>query len=108
MARALEFVEDSYSEPLTLEDLSAKAIVSKSSLQRAFRKHLGCTPLQYVMRLRMERGAELLVETSLSVTEIAESVGFADSNHFSRRFRQYAGQSPSAFRNQAREGPELS
>ena len=98
LARALAHIGAHYAESLDLDDLSEAACMSKSSLQRAFRRHMNCTPMDYVMTSRINRARELLLLTRMSVTAIAESVGFADSNHFSRRFRQSVGESPRTHR----------
>ncbi len=99
LAKALAYIEDHYADALTLDALSGAACTSRSSLQRAFRKHLACTPMEYVMRRRIDRARELLLFTDMSMTAIGESTGFTDSNHFSRCFRRYAGESPRMYRN---------
>jgi len=98
LARVLDFVEAHYAEPLTVDGLADVACMSRSSLQRAFRKEVGCAPMEYVMRRRIEHARELLLRTRMSVTAIAERVGFMDSNHFTRRFGRDVGVPPSVYR----------
>jgi AraC-like DNA-binding protein len=64
-----------------------------------FSAKLGISPMQYLQRLRMRGGANLLTETDLSVTEIALSLGYPDLYSFTRAYRKYYGTSPTEFRN---------
>lgn len=92
------YIADHLGEPMELADLTAVAGLSASTLSRLFTDQLGVTPMQHVGRLRIWHAAALLRSTSLSVAEIARSVGFVDPYHFSRRFRQVTGSSPTAYR----------
>lgn len=98
LARALDHIEAHYMEALTPESLARAACVSKSTLQRIFREHLKTTPMEYTMESRIEHGRQLILNTGLSVGLIAERVGFSDSNHFSRRFKQSYHVSPLEYR----------
>ena len=72
---------------------------SASSLQRAFKLHLGISPKQYLDSLRMNRALELLAENTLPVKNIALACGFADEKYFSRAFKRKYGYPPSKWRN---------
>ena len=72
--------------------------LSTSSLQRAFLQHFGTSPMQYVIKLRMEKALGLLAENRLSVKEIALLCGFSDEKYFSRAFRQKYGYPPTRLR----------
>ncbi|PIY48354.1 MAG: AraC family transcriptional regulator, partial [Armatimonadetes bacterium CG_4_10_14_3_um_filter_59_10] len=67
-------------------------------LSRAFRNATGCSPLDYLVRVRIHHAMELLKEADLSIAEVARRVGFADSNYFSRQFRALVGSSPRGYR----------
>ncbi|PIU92840.1 MAG: AraC family transcriptional regulator, partial [Armatimonadetes bacterium CG06_land_8_20_14_3_00_66_21] len=73
--------------------------MSRRTLSRAFRNATGCSPLDYLVRVRIHRAMELLKEADLSIAEVAQQVGFADSNYFSRQFRSLVGCGPRRFRN---------
>ncbi|MCS7062178.1 MAG: helix-turn-helix transcriptional regulator, partial [Anaerolineae bacterium] len=75
--------------------------ISAPHLIRLFRRHTGTTPARYWWQLRLERGVELLRETGLSITEIAQRTGFRSSFHFSRLVKQRYRLSPRALRKQA-------
>jgi len=91
-------LENDFSKEWTLDELTAIAHMSRSNLMRVFRKATGQTPIEYLLRLRIQKTMELLRNTDLSITEIAMEVGFNDSNYFTRQFRKIVGKSPSKFR----------
>ena len=91
-------LENRFSEDWKLEDLLKMAHMSRSNLMRVFRKATGQTPIEYLIRLRIQRAMELLRNSDLTITEIALEVGFNDSNYFTRQFRRALGQSPRSFR----------
>ena len=67
-------------------------------LARAFRKHFGCTPGEYVRHLRIEFASRELSKSDTPLVEIALAAGFAHQSHFSRIFKRQTGMTPSAFR----------
>jgi transcriptional regulator GlxA family with amidase domain len=90
----LSLMEQRYAEPLTLEQLAREGHLSERSLHRSFHQALGCSPMEYLTRIRLQRAQELLKRSGATVTEVAHSVGFSDSSYFSRKFRQAVGVSP--------------
>jgi len=82
----------------TLSGLAESVAVHPVTLARAFRQAFGCSVGEYIRRLRIERAAEELAGTELSLAEIAQAAGFSDQSHFSNLFRQYLGLSPSKYR----------
>lgn len=95
---AADFAAGNYSRPITIAEMAAYAGVSRSALYRAFRRHLGVSPMQYVTRLRIERACVLLQNTGSSINSVARSVGFEDPLYFSRAFKAARGCSPGKFR----------
>lgn len=91
-------LENDFSKDWKLEELLKIAHMSRSNLMRVFRKATGQTPIEYLVRLRIQRSMELLQNTDLSITEIAMEVGFNDSNYFTRQFRRILNESPRQFR----------
>ena len=85
-------------EPLALADLAAAAHVTPSHLVRLSREHLGITPVALLWETRVRRGLDLLKNTGLSVSEIADQAGFASAFHFSRRVKQATGKPPRELR----------
>lgn len=82
----------------SLEALAKEAGISANHLIKLFRKHLGTTPMQHLWKLRVQRGAELLRSTGLSVSEVAYHCGFSSPFHFSRAFKSVFDVSPKQFR----------
>ncbi len=92
----LRYMEDHFCDPeLEIGAVCAAGFMSRSSLRRAFCKHLGMSPKAYLGKLRMTRALELLVENRMSVKEIAFACGFLDEKFFSRAFKKRYGFPPS-------------
>ncbi|HET6157261.1 MAG TPA: helix-turn-helix domain-containing protein [Dongiaceae bacterium] len=81
-----------------LEGIATQSGVSQRQLQRLFRRHLGMTPTQYFLKARLQRARHLLQYSTLSVTEIAIATGFASISHFTRRYTELYGRTPTAER----------
>ncbi|MDF7825473.1 helix-turn-helix domain-containing protein [Pontiellaceae bacterium B12227] len=94
-------MENDYAKGWKLDELAQIAYMSKSSLLTVFRKATGQTPVDYLMRLRIQRAMEMLRQTDHTVTEIAFAVGFNDSNYFTRQFKKVSGLPPRQFRAQS-------
>ncbi len=101
LVKAMQRIESDHLEDLTVNDLARAAELSPSHLTALFRQHVGCAPLAYAQRQRLELAARLLRNAYLSIAEVADACGYADANYFSRLFRQTHHCSPSAWRNQA-------
>lgn len=91
-------MEANVASPWTLAELAATACLEPTYYVRRFRADTGLPPMVWLARLRAERAATLLLQTSLSVQEIGERVGWNDLSYFARRFRAHFGCSPSAYR----------
>jgi len=102
ISELLGYLEQHYAEPLTIDDLTKVARMSESTLFRVFRHIMGRSPVDYLIRLRVGKAAQLLRREPLRVTEVSEAVGFSDSNYFSRQFRQVMGASPREYRLRSR------
>lgn len=91
-------LENDFSKNWKLDDLMQIAHMSRSNLMRVFREAAGVAPIEYLLRLRIQKAMKLLRSTDLSVTEIALQTGFNDSNYFTRQFRKTAGCPPAKYR----------
>lgn len=94
----LAFIEANLAMPLTLADLAAEASLSEYHFARMFRQSMNMAPHQYVMQRRMALAQQMVRHTVLPLTEIALACGFSSASHFSNRFRQVTGHSPSQLR----------
>jgi AraC-like DNA-binding protein/mannose-6-phosphate isomerase-like protein (cupin superfamily) len=87
---------------LTLSDIARAGRLGRTSCENAFRRVLHTSPVQYLTDCRLERGMELLISTSLSVTEIAYACGFCSGSYFAEQFRRRSGCAPGDFRKKHR------
>lgn len=101
IAAALERVERSYAERLSLDDLARAAHLERSYFCRLFRDAVGLTPMAYLKQVRLRVAESLLRESRRPVSQIALAVGFYDSAHFSRAFSARYGMPPSQYRKAA-------
>nr|WP_321460952.1 AraC family transcriptional regulator [uncultured Cohaesibacter sp.] len=90
----IDFMNKALEQKLSLEELAAQANMSKSHFAFIFKKRTGFAPLDYFLRLKMQRACYLLDTTDLPVKVIAMQLGFEDSLYFSRRFRLIHNCSP--------------
>ena len=97
-AAALMYMEDHMTEELSAERLADIAGLSVRQLSRVFVSLYGLPPMKYAAELRMDRARRLLAETDKSITEIAFSCGYLDSNYFSRVFGKKVGMTPEEYR----------
>ena len=82
--------------------LARMAGCSEAHLSRSFRTHLGQTPSQWILALRLRRAASLLETTTYAISEVALMAGFENLSNFHRRFRAETGLTPLAYRQQKR------
>lgn len=94
----IEFIDRNLSKPLSLEDIASISDLSPSHFTRLFRSSTGLTPHQYLLRRRIDTAQRLLIESEMSISEVAFECGFADQVHFTQAFRRFAGKAPGAFR----------
>lgn len=92
------YIRSHYPDALTVEWLSAVVGLSPKYLIRIFKSVSGCTIVDYITKVRLEKAAELLVNTDKPVGEISESVGYSDALYFSKVFSKKYGFSPSVWR----------
>jgi AraC family transcriptional regulator len=81
-----------------LPDLASACRLSPGHFSLAFKQTVGCPPHQWLLKHRVERAKHLMLTTSLSLSEIALAVGFADQSHFTRVFVQQVKATPAAWR----------
>jgi transcriptional regulator GlxA family with amidase domain len=102
LVTAVELMEANIKEPISQVELADYVDLSRRQLQRLFQKYLLCTPSRYYLQLRLQRARELLVQTDLSLVEIASQTGFVSNSHFSKSYKEFYGHSPSGERRGAR------
>ncbi|MFM0222088.1 AraC family transcriptional regulator [Paraburkholderia dipogonis] len=98
LVRVSRLMRDRLCDDLALQDAAAAANLSQGHLAHALKRETGRTFTELLTERRMERARELLVNSTLRLSEIAHSTGFADESYFARRFRQWFGVSPGSYR----------
>lgn len=98
MERVRAYIEQHYAEALSIRDIAREFHASRDYIAHAFKHTTNYAPLQYLRRWRIGKAQTLLIDTDLSLTEVASRVGFDDPNYFSRVFRQVIGMPPGTFR----------
>jgi AraC-like DNA-binding protein len=98
LVRVSRLMRDRLCDDLALRDAAGAANLSQGHLAHALKRETGRTFTELLTERRMERARELLVNSSLRLSEIARSTGFADESYFARRFRQWFGVSPGNYR----------
>ena len=92
-------------EPISLAELACACKLSPGHFARAFRQTTGQPPHRWLMVQRTEKAKQLLVDSTLSLAQIAQKCGFADQSHFTRVFAQLVQSSPGQWRRHRRSGP---
>jgi transcriptional regulator GlxA family with amidase domain len=94
----LQWMRGKLSEPLSLADIAAHAMMSRRSLARHFRAQTGTTPLRWLLAQRIQRARELLETTSLPLRRVAQATGFGSLETLRHHFTRQVGTTPSAYR----------
>lgn len=94
----ISFINENYALPITLTDMAASAEMSPKYFCYFFKEMTNKTPVEYLNFYRVEKSAKMLLNTDLSVTDIAFSCGFNDLSYFIKIFKQIKGITPAKFR----------
>ena len=95
---AAEYIEQHFAETIDNRSVAQALNYHHNYLNAVFRREMGTTLHRYLMQVRLKKAAELLQESKDSVAEVASRVGFLNADHFSRRFSEQYGVSPSRYR----------
>ncbi len=98
MERLKDYLDNSYTERIVLDDLVGRFYMDKSYMSRIFKEAYGVTIISYVEQKRITKAKSLLRFTDMTIDEIGNAVGLSDANYFSRRFRKIEGMSPREYR----------
>ena len=90
----IEIMEKNLEEPLARSALAKLAGLSTRQLERLFRKYLSRSPARYYLELRLNRARLLLLQTNMSVIDVALACGFVSASHFSKCYRDFFGRTP--------------
>jgi len=99
LKKALAFIRSNYDKPITLEEVAEHTGMSPKYFCSFFKKMTLKTPMEYLKAYRIERASRKLLNTDMSVTDIAYSSGFNDLSYFIKTFKEVKGVTPQKFRN---------
>lgn len=105
LRRVTRYIREHLAEDVSLADAAEAAYLSPNYLSHLIRKETGKTFTDLVTARRMERAQELLTTTSMPVAAVAHATGFPDVAYFTRRFKQWIGESPGVYRTGTRMRP---
>lgn len=94
----MQFIQQNYSENITLEEIAQSVNVSKSTALNIFGRYLNDTPVNYLIAYRLKKAAKLLKTTENKISFIAQETGFETDAYFCRCFKKYFGITPSMYR----------
>ncbi len=97
--RLIQYVNENYSKHLNLKDLCAQFYINMNYCCALFKRNLGSTFSEYLLKLRIQKASELILTTTLPIQQIAELTGYNDYYYFQRVFKKYYGVTPFRYRN---------
>ena len=92
------FLEEHYSEKLTLKEIAQSAGLGERECGRCFSRSIGMPPIEYLNRYRIRQAARLIVQSPDPIGEIAAQCGFSSDSYFGKLFREQIGCSPREYR----------
>jgi LacI family transcriptional regulator len=99
VCEAIQLMHDHLGEAITVEHIVAHAAISRRLLEKLFRQHLGCTPREYLCRMRVERAKQLLAAPQRpKMRDVIAACGLGDARRFRRLFVGLEGQTPAQYR----------
>lgn len=100
---SVNYINNNYERDISLGDIAKYVFLSSSYFTRAFKEETGMSPINYLLRVRVERAKELLLETDHKISDIALSVGFSNQQRFNEIFKKNVKITPLQYRRQASE-----
>ncbi|MDF2837195.1 MAG: hypothetical protein K0Q63_2835, partial [Paenibacillus sp.] len=99
LAESIErYLRGSYRDAISMDSLAGLFHYSTHYIVRMFKRKFGCSPLAFLVTIRMEAAKELLADTEASIREIAENVGYEDLSYFNKTFKKQTGVTPVQFK----------
>ncbi len=95
-----EYLLVNYHKEVSLAELASLVNMAEGSLCRFFRERVGCTPFEYLNRIKVDFACKFLMDEGLSVTAVAYESGFNNLSHFNKQFKRNTGMTPSVYRKQ--------
>jgi AraC-like DNA-binding protein len=98
ISSAISYINSNLSEKITIDEIAETCHMSKYYFCRRFKKSLGITVMEYILKSRIANAKTMLESTNTPISEISEQCGFSSFSYFSRVFRENTGDTPNAYR----------
>jgi len=95
---SVNYINNNYERDISLKDIARYVFLSTSYFTRAFKEEMGISPINYLLKIRVERAKELLKDTDNRISDIALSVGFSNQQRFNDIFKKYVKLTPLQYR----------
>jgi AraC-like DNA-binding protein len=96
----MTFLSENYMRPISLDTISKSIYLSPAYISKVFKEEMGVSPINYLIKIRLAKARELLLEGKLSIKSVARSVGYEDVYYFSKLYKKYHAVPPSKVRRQ--------
>ena len=93
-----QYLDEHFTEKIDLSTLCSEVVFSKSHVCNQFKKYIGCTIQDYILKKRIELAKRMLCDSTIRINQIAEKVGYSDIFQFSKKFKKVMNSSPSKYR----------
>ncbi|MDF9867617.1 AraC-like DNA-binding protein [Bacilli bacterium PM5-3] len=97
--KSISYIQANYQDKITLEEIASHVNLSRGEFCRFFKKITSQTPFEYLISYRINQSALLLRDTDLTITEIANMVGFGSASYYTEKFRKQVNCTPKQYRN---------
>lgn len=98
MQKMICYIQEHYAEDVSLQDIANSASISRSEASRCFQSYLHTSPVNYLLKYRVERSMQLLRDNNMTVEAVALECGFSSSAYFCKLFRSHTGMTPKQYR----------
>lgn len=92
------YVKNNYMKKITLDDIADNVYLSRTYISRIFREEMKVTLTKYINKIRIDKSKQLLLDSSLTLADVANLTGFDDQSYYSKTFRSITGMSPGKYR----------
>ncbi len=103
ISSAIDYMEKNFSEEISIDFLAEKTKMAASSFRRIFKQTTGLSPTDFLIQLRIEKAAEMLLQKNVKVTDASLASGFWNSSYFTRKFKKIIGMTPMEYRKKHRK-----
>lgn len=98
LTETCKYIQENFHKNISIKELANNVSLSPSYFLKMFKKNANTTPTEYIISIRLSNAKQLLTESNLTVSQIAEQCGFNDASYFSYYFRRHFGIKPSEYR----------